>query len=284
MTTTVTRPDLSARKTLNKSILGDFDRCQTRTWFSIHDPQPFIPKEQVTFGSALDAGVEVIVKYAGSGQQPDLDVATDAAAFVIERDDQRAAELGVEPTGVDITEVQSALATFVVNVLPTRDWTGAITQYTARTVIDGLGECDGHPDIVVGTSVLDVKGTTAKSPKDARSLEMGFYTILLEAEGRTVTEVGYLEYRRGEPHGALKTPKWLTPTFAVTDEFRRWAWEQSAAFVRAKRADELLNSKAPTPQNYSFPGGPKWSSMCADCPWGPAFTGKCAIAYREEAA
>jgi hypothetical protein len=289
VTAIVQRPDLTARKTLNKSILGDFGRCQTKTWYSLHDPKPFIPKEVVTFGSAIDAAVEVIVKLVASGQPADLGRATAAAVEVIDRDDAKAEDLGVPATGVDIIEVQSALATFAASVLPVMTFDRAITQHSIRATIEGLGEAEGHPDILIpvadGDEVWDVKATVGKRAKEARSLELAFYAILREAEtGRPVTRVGYIEYRRGAPNGALVKPQWLTPSTAITPELRRWAYEQAAAFVRAKRADALLNAKAAEPVNWSMTGGPSFSGLCNDCPWNPALGGPCAIAVREEEA
>jgi hypothetical protein len=280
-TVTVERPDLSRRTTLNKSALSVFDLCQTKSWYSLHDPRPFVPKEQVTFGSAIDAAVEVVIKYAGSGQEPDLDRATDAAVFIVDRDDRVLAEMGLPPTGVDLLEIQSALVSFVASVLPTRDWSGAITQYRIATVIDGLGESDGHPDIIVGDRIDDVKATTSKSPKDPKSLELGFYAILREAEGFPVSRVGYIELRRGRPNGALVKPQWLTPSIEVTPEFRRWAYEKAASYVRAKKADAALNAKAETPNNYSFPGGPRFTGLCSDCEYRPSIGGPCLISLNE---
>lgn len=282
MTLTVERPDLTRRTTVNKSVLGQFDRCQTQAWFASHYPVPFTPKEVVTFGSAIDASVEVLVKLAGSGQDSDLDRATDAAQFVIDRDDRVLAEMGLPPTGVDILEIQSALVGFVTSVLPTRDWAGAITQYRIATVIDGLGEADGHPDIIVGDQIDDVKATTSKTPKDPKSLELGFYAILREAEGFPVTRVGYIEYRRGRPNGSLVKPQWLTPSIAVTDELRRWAYEKSAAYVRARKADTALNASLSTAMNFSMTGGPRFASLCSDCPFNPALGGSCLIALQGE--
>lgn len=281
MTALVERPDLSQRTSVNKSVLGQFDRCQTQAWFAQHYPVPFTPKEVVTFGSAIDASVEVLIKYVASGQEPDLDRATDAAQFVIDRDDRILAEMGLPPTGCDILEVQGALASFVTSVLPTRDWAGALTQYRISTDIPQLGECDGHPDLIVGDRIDDVKATTSKKPKDPTSLELGWYAILREAEGHRVNRVGYIEYRRGKPNGSLAKPQWMTPSVEVTDELRRWAYEKSAAYVRARKADAALNAKAETPQNWSMTGGPSFPGLCRDCPYSPKLGGPCLVSLNE---
>ena len=61
MTMTVERPDLSQRTALSKSVLTAFELCETKSWWGLHDPRPFITNEKVVFGSAVDAGVEVVV-------------------------------------------------------------------------------------------------------------------------------------------------------------------------------------------------------------------------------
>jgi hypothetical protein len=279
--TTVVREDLSRRTALSKSALQAFDLCATKHWYGIHEPRPFVTNEKVTFGSAVDAAVEVIVKLAASGQPVDLTRALDAAAFVIVRD-------GVD---VDNGQVAVAIETFVSDVLPAHDWSRAVTQASITTVIDGLGESNGHPDLIMGDgSILDVK--TSSRSKDVPSVELGFYALLAEADGRTVPTVGYLNYVR------LKTPYWHGYTrnpktgetmgerlvVPVDDELRRWAYENAAAYVRARKADAVLNGKATKAGNYSMTGGPKFDGLCADCPYNPALGGPCAIVRREQAA
>ena len=266
MVAIVERPDLSQRTALSKSTLATFDLCQSKSWFAIHDPRPFVPNEKVTFGSAVDAGVEVILKYARMGEDPDLDKATEAAAYVIERD-------GVE---VDPVDVQTALAAFVVQVLPKFDWSFVGLQSNLTATLEGLGECNGHPDIILGdNSVFDVK--TSGRAKEVPSLELGFYALLVEEVDPTqkVPRVGYINYIRS------KRPFWQIVETPVTDELRRWAYEKSAAYVRAKKADAALNAKAETPANFSMTGGPRFASLCLDCPFNPALGGSCLIALNE---
>lgn len=271
--TLVSRPDLSRRTALSKSVLLQFDGCPTQVWYSIHDPRPFVPIEKVTFGSALDAAVEVIAGYLRTGATIQMVRAMEAARWIVERDE-------IE---VDLEEVEHAAERFVTDVAPHHDWSLAVTQRRITGTLEGLGEVDGHPDILLPGEVWDVKATVSKSPKDPRSVELGFYVLLQEQiEGKHVDRVGYMEWRRGAPHGGLKVGKWETPSLEVTDEFRRWTTEKAAAYVRAKKADEVLNRKAANPGNYSMTGGPAYKGRCADCVYNPANGGPCQLAWREE--
>lgn len=263
----VQREDLTTRTALSKSVLASFDMCPTKTWFGIHDPRPFVTNEKVEFGSALDAAVEVCVKYASSGQSVDLPRAWAAADEVVARND----------VGVDIGEVRNAIGSFVAEVMPRYDWTRAVTQSSITTDLEGLGTCNGHPDIILGDGrIFDLK--TSARAKDVPSVELGFYALLVESTGREVPAVGYLNYVR------LKSPVWYLPEVPVTDELRRWAYENAAAYVRAKKADERLNTKAVEPGNYSMTGGPKFDALCKDCPYNPALGGPCRIVRKEDAA
>lgn len=262
----VVREDLSQRTALSKSTLAQFDLCQTKSWYGLHSPLPFVPNEKVTFGSAVDAGVEVIVQALAKGEAPDLGQASAAAVFCIERDG----------TEVDILEVQFALAQFVSGVAPHFEWGDAVTQASVTATLDGLGECNGHPDIILGDGrVWDVK--TSARTKEVPSLELGFYALLMEAHsGIQVPSVGYMNFVRA------KRPYWQVDSAPVTDELRRWTYERSASYVRAKQADDLLNSKTDEPRNFSFPGGPKFDGLCSDCPYSPALGGPCAMTFLRE--
>ena len=267
MVALVERPDLSTRPALSKSTLQAFDLCQTKAWLSIHDPKPFVPNEKVVFGSAVDAGVEVILKYARMGQPVDDDVVLNAVTFVIQRDE-------VE---VDVLAVSAACDSFKREVLPKFDWALCGLQSNLTAVLEGLGECNGHPDIILAdNSILDVK--TSARFKEVPSLELGFYALLAEEvnPAQKVPKVGYLNYIRA------KKPYWQIAETPVTDELRRWAYEKSAAYVRAKKADTALNAKTETPGNWSMTGGPRFASLCADCPWNPALGGSCLIALQGE--
>jgi len=275
----VVREDLSTRTALSKSVLGAFELCETKTWWGIHDPRPFVPNEKVVFGSAVDAGVEVIVKTLSSGQPVQLDRAYAAAAEVVERD-------GVE---LVFSDVERALDDFDRDVAPKFDWQYAVTQASITAELDGLGECNGHPDIILADgTVLDVK--TSARAKTVPSLELGFYALLMEESSKApVPFVGYLNYvRLVKPywHGFTTRPDGKTmgePLIApVTDELRRWSYEKAAAYVRARKADALLNARAEAPSNYTMAGGPRFDGLCSDCPYNPALGGPCLIAVRGE--
>lgn len=261
----VVREDLTNRTALSKSVLTAFDLCETKVWHGIHDPRPFITNEKVVFGSAVDAGVEVIVKSLSSGQPVQIDRAFAAAAFIVERE-------GIE---LVFSDVERAIEDFERDVAPKFDWALSVTQASITAEIEGLGECNGHPDIILGSgSVWDVK--TAGRAKEVPSVELGFYALLLEAHsGVPVPTVGYMNWVR------LKKPYWQIAEAPVTAELRRWAYEKSAAFVRARKADQLLNAKADSAVNFSMGGGPKFDGLCNDCPYNPALGGPCLIVARE---
>lgn len=245
------RPDLSERTATSKSLLNAFDSCQTAAWFGIHHRRPLIPHERITFGSAVDAGVEALIAYLRAGQQPDLEACLEAAIVPIQRD-------GVE---VDLAEVRFALAAFADTVSPAFDFTLARLQHHIAVEVEGIGECDGHPDVWLHDNrVFDVK--TAKRPKPAApSLELGFYALIAQAaSGAAVPSVGYWTWVRS------KSPYWQLVEFPVTPDLLAWTVERAAAFVRARRADEVLNAKVGEPVNWSMTGGPKFgASSCGSC-------------------
>jgi hypothetical protein len=268
--TVATRPDLSKPRGLSKSELMKFEYCQTESWWAIHDPRPFVPVEPVTFGSAVDRGAEVYITAARAGiTDEDVDLHARAWDAAIEK----VAEDEIE---VDEAELRHALTSFYRDIIPSFDWTGARTQAHIALPIDGLGDCDGHPDIIFADNrVADIK--TGSPKQTARTLELGFYALLVEAEtGQPVPSVSYIYWNR-----KLAKPKWGVVTEHVTDELRRWAYEGAAAYVRAKKADTVLNARLATPQNFSFPGGPAWAGKCAGCAYSPANGGPCARAYNE---
>jgi CRISPR/Cas system-associated exonuclease Cas4 (RecB family) len=270
------RPDLTQRTGLSKSALSTFEWCQTESWLSIHHKRPFVPNEPVVFGSAVDRGVEVYITAARAGlTDTDLaDLHVRALAAALEVLDEN------EDIDVSAEAVDKALRSFHRDIIPSLTWTGARTQAHINLELDQLGECDGHPDIIFGDNrVADVK-TGSKAKQTARTLELGFYALLVEADtGQPVPSVSYITYARG-----LNSPRWTVVTEPVTDEFRRWAYEGAAAYVRAKKADEVLNRNAETPSNYSFSGGPAWAGKCAGCVYSPANGGPCVRAFNEEVA
>lgn len=265
--TLVVRDDLSQRTSLSKSALVSFDLCQSKAWFQIHEPRQVIPNERMSFGSAVDAAVEQIVVMARAGIPIQIERAYAAAAEVAERDQ----------VAISFDEVEKAAEMFAVSVIPGYDWKLARTQPSITAVLDGLGETNGHPDVVLaGNRVRDVK--TAQRAKDTEpSLELGLYALLVEAEtGVPVPDVGYWTWVR------LKRPYWQVVEYPVTDEIRRWTYERAASYIRAKKADEILNRNAPEVGNYSFPGGAKFPGLCKDCEYAPANGGRCLLALRVE--
>jgi hypothetical protein len=275
------RPDLSERTGLSKSALIDFDLCQQRAWFSLHDPRPYIPNPDMTFGSCVDRGVEVLVECARAGIPIDLPRALAAAAEAQERD-------GIE---VDQDEVEVAVRAFYDDEaqppakkgeerqrapLNDHDWAFCRRQAHIHVPIWDLGEVDGHPDLILASNeIYDVK--TAKRRKyTARTLELILYAVMVEEDtGLIVPEVGYLAWIR------LKTPYWQTISTFVTDDMRGWAYERVAAYIRAVRADEVLNRNQ-KPQNWTFPGGVINGRFCQGCRFNPLYGGPCKMAVAEE--
>lgn len=265
----VNRPDLSQRTYLSKSALVAADLCGSKAFFDIHDRRPLIPAENITFGSAVDAGVEVILTAVRAGVPVEEPRYLAAAQEMIDRDE----------TGVDIEEVGDALFGFVTGIVPHYDFAFCRLQDALHEVIDGLGESDGHPDVILADgSVYDVKTAKKSKPADAAatSVELGFYALLAEASGITVPTVGYWTWVR------TRSPGWQVVDAPVTPEMRRRTYEQAANYVRAKKADELLNRNARVPQNFSFPSGPRNLSLCGTCSYNPAVGGPCRLAVQGE--
>lgn len=263
----VVRPDLSNRKGLSKSALTTFDLCQAQAWFQIHDPRPLIPNERIAFGSAVDAAVEQIVVFLRSGQTVQMARVMAAVDEVMARDD----------VGVERDEVERAAERFVSDVAGLHDWAFARTQASIEVTLEGLGDGVGHPDIILrSNAVWDVKTAKRAKPEEA-SVELGWYALLVEQEtDQPVPTVGYWTWVR------VAKPYWQTISFPVTDELRRWTRERAGGYVRAKKADTIWNAKTATPINVSFPGGPKFPTLCSDCAYNPANGGPCALAWRGE--
>ena len=263
---TAIREDLSQRTALSKSQLAVADICGQKAWLEIHHRRPFIPDEKTTFGSAVDAGVEMILKSARAGVPADYAGASDASILAAERN-------GVE---IDMDEVGYAVRGFAQIILPLHDWAGVTLQRRLNAEIEPWGEVDGHPDILLPGAVWDVK-TSGRMKDTARTVELGLYAILAEAEGHPVAEVGYFCWVR------TKKPYWQTISTPITPEFLAWTRERIDAYVRARNADVLLNRNAAEPVNWTFPSGPKNGSLCNGCAYNPDNGGPCKIAIREAA-
>jgi hypothetical protein len=250
------REDLSQRTGLSKSALTTADMCGQKAWLEIHHRAPFIRNPDVTFGSCVDAGAELAIRYARAGQEPEVDRMLEASEQVQERD-------GIE---VHPEEVELALTRFVADVLPTRDWSHARTQVHLHVPLFGWGDVDGHPDVILPGEVDDVK-TSKRSKDTARTVELGLYGLMVEEEtGEPVLQVGYVTWVR-----RVRTPAWEWTVAEFTDELRIWTRERVSAYVRAVRADELLNRHAAEPINWSFPAGPRNGGLCASCQYNPQF-------------
>ena len=261
---TLIRDDLSQRTALSKSQLAVADICGQKAWLEIHHRRPFIPDEKVTFGAAVDAMVEQILKAARAG--------TDATEDAIESAFHAAEERnGVEVNETDATDAAHA---FIRDVLPKHDWTGVTLQRRLNAEIEPWGEVDGHPDILLPGAVWDVK-TSGRMKDTARTVELGLYAILAEAEGHPVAEVGYFCWVR------TKKPYWQTISTPITPEFLAWTRERVDAYVRARNADVLLNRNATEPVNWTFPSGPKNGSLCNTCQYNPTNGGDCRMAVTD---
>ena len=258
----VVRPDLSQRTALSKSALIGFELCQTKAWYEIHHRRPFVTSEKVSFGSALDAATEALIVGERDGRDATRAVA-DAIDFVIERDE-------IE---LDRDELTRAIKGFEAEVMPKFDWTGAATQPDLWAVIPGIGEVNGHPDIVLAdNAVVDVKSSSRA--KDMPSMELGLYALLLEAAHDVIVPwVGYLTWVRSG------RGRWVTQRQEVDDELRRWAWENLRRFAEVKAIDAQMNAEGEA-RNVVFAGGPKFSGLCSDCQYAPWNDGPCAIAYQ----
>ena len=265
--TLVVREDLSQRTALSKSALTTFDLCQQQAWFDLHARKPLIVSERITFGSAVDAAVEQIATMLRDTGSVDMRKAMAAATEVVVRDD-------IE---VDFDEIERAAERFVIEVAPRRDWSGVACQPTIDVEFPDLGIGNGHPDLVYADNAVDDVKTGKQAKPDVPTVELGYYALLVEAwTQKPVPSVGYLTWVR------TSRPGWQILNFPVTDELRRWTRERAGSYIRAKKADELLNRKAEIPRNFSFPGGPRFPSLCEGCQYNPANGGECVIAYRGE--
>jgi len=257
----VVRDDLSGRTALSKSTLTAFDLCPTQAWHDLHHRLPLIPSERITFGSAVDAAVEAAITYLRMEQPVDLAVVMAAAAEPIARDG----------TAVDLLDVEAALDRWMVTVAPGYDFRYARLQERISGEHPDLGPVDGHPDVVLADGrIFDVK-TSARAKPEEPTLELGFYALIgREMAGIAAPSVGYWTYVR------TTRPYWQTLEFPVTPELLRWTVAKAAAYVRARRADEMWNAGAEVPENAAMTAGPRWSGMCADCQYAPV----CELAVR----
>jgi len=267
MTATVVREDLSRRdprERISKSFVQQAQICGQKAWFSIHDPRPWVAPEKVTFGSAVDAGVEVIVKALRDGRTPDLAAAHHEAMLRVDGETNRP----------DDAEVAGALMAFVEwSVVQEVDWTHAATQPHLRLELSGIGEVDAHPDLILAEGggsdrpgcVVDIKTGKAAKPANAAALsytELGLYALLVtQHTGHRPGRVAYWTWIRS------KKPWWQEVDAPVTDHLLKVARHRVAAVARAIEADALLNDGVTVPTNSVFTTPPKFG--CGDCQYQP---------------
>lgn len=246
----ITRPDLSTRTALSKSEMTAAHWCELSAYFARTSPRPYLPSADMTFGSCVDAAVEVAITALRSDQPIPIPRALAAAAEVALRDEQ----------AIDMDAVELAVEQFGLVVAPAFDWSHALTQHTIRLPIDGLGDCEGHPDIILGDLVLDVKtAKRAKTDEDVYlSPELGFYALLREREtGEPVRQVGYLTWLR------LKKPMWQTLIRPVTPDLLAEGLTEARRRVNMRRLIDTVAAKGADPVAYF--SGPRYAGRCLDC-------------------
>ena len=265
--TLVLRPqDLHARRALSKSYLTLADMCETKAGYSRTLGWAPIPNPRMTFGSAVDAAVEQIIAAVRAGAPIGL-IPRQAAAEVADRDEQP----------IDLDEIDLAVAGFETVVLPKFDWSWASLQPHLSVPTAEWGLLDGHPDILLHaedgtpTAVLDVKtAQRAKLESDVRSVELGFYALLVQADsGATPGTVGYLTWVR------VKRPYWQVLTATVDDDLLA----HTTALVD-RRAAQLRLAESLGPEAPVMVGGPRWRGLCESCEYAPWQGGPCPIARR----
>ena len=248
--TIVTRPDLSQRTALSKSEITTAYWCELQAYHSRNDPRPWKPTPDMTFGSAIDAAVEIAITALRAGQAIPVSTCLSAAAEMALRDDQ----------AVDLDAVERAVEQFGIAVAPQFDWSTAITQPTIRVDIDGLGACEGHPDIILGSTILDVKAS-GKAKNEASvyfAPELAFYALIREREtGEPVERVGYLTWLR------QVKPMWQVLVVDVTDDLRAEGMTYARRQVQRRRLIDAVSSKNANPADFF--SGPRFDSKCLDC-------------------
>jgi CheY-like chemotaxis protein len=248
----VERPDLSRRTALSKSEISTGTWCELQGFYARTDPKPWTPTPDMTFGSCLDAAVEMAIGFLRSGQPVQIERCLAAAAEVALRDDNP----------VNLDEIEVALEQFGVAIAPQYDWSHALTQHSITVEIDGLGECNGHPDIILTDLILDVKSAgRAKSEDDIYfGSELGFYALLRTREtGDPVRHVGYLTWLR------LRKPLWQVLVVPVTDDLLAEAMTRARRQLHLRKLSDTVAAKGADPT--LFFDGPRFDKKCLDCAW-----------------
>lgn len=248
----VTRPDLSTRTALSKSELTTAYWCELQSFHSRSDPRPWKPTPDMTFGSCVDAAVEIAITALRSDQAIPIDRCLAAAAEVALRDDNP----------VNLDDVERAVEQFGIAVAPSFDWSEALTQHTIRVSIDGLGDCEGHPDVIVDGVILDVKASGKSKNEQAIVFapELPFYVVIREREtGEPVERVGYLTWVRSQ------RPMWQVLTVDVTDDMRAEGMAYARRQIQRRRLIDTVAEKGANPDDFF--SGPRFDSKCLDCAW-----------------
>lgn len=251
-TALVQRPDLVGRTSLSKSEINTARFCELQAYHSRVSPRPWIVTPEMTFGSSLDAGIEVAVTALRADMAIPIDRCLAAATEVALRDDNP----------IELDEVENAIEQFGVAVAPRYDWTRAMTQHTIRVPLDGLGDCEGHPDLIVDDLILDVKSAgRAKTEADIYfGSELGFYALLREREtGERPRHVGYLTWLR------LRKPLWQPLVVPVTDDLLAEGLTHARRQVHLRKLIDTVAAKGADPTLYF--AGPRFDSKCLSCAW-----------------
>lgn len=262
----VAREDLTfrdPRRFISKSFVSQVGICGQKAWFQIHEPRAWVAPEKVTFGSAVDAGVEAIVKALRDGDEPDLSAAHHEAMLRVD------GEVNRPDDGLVLVALKQFTEWSVVDEVI---WDGAATQPHIRLELPGIGEVDAHPDLILsGGVIVDIKtGKAAKAENAAATsyTELGLYALLYQAHtGERAQRVAYWTYVRS------KMPWWQERIAPVTDHLLRVARHRVAAVARAIEADTLLNEGVAVPTNSVFTAPPRYG--CGDCPYHPSLGGPC---------
>src|SRR6185295_9646654 len=113
-----------------------------------------IPNERITFGSAVDAAVEVIAKQIRDDGKVDLTPVMASVDEVLARD---------ETVEIHRDEVEKAAERFVIEVAGHRDFTGVATQPSIIVNLPDLGEISTHPDLVYADNTIDDVKTSKRA-------------------------------------------------------------------------------------------------------------------------
>lgn len=252
MTGLVTRPDLTTRTALSKSEISTGEWCGIQGFYARTQPRKWNVTPEMTFGSAIDACVELAVKALRAGQAIPHEIFQRVGAEIAVKDDNP----------VDLDELTKAMRQFENAVAPMFDWSNALLQHTISVEIDGLGACEGHPDIICDDLILDVKAKDKSVNENAIrfSSELPFYAVIRMREtGDPITRIGYLVWVR------TQSPKWQAVTVDVTDDVLAEGMARARRQVNLRRLIDTVASRGADPAEFFK--GPAFDSKCLTCAW-----------------